>query len=182
MNALRIAAGILGVAIITAVVPGCTFGLAHTRASTTTRLFYRSAAETGEPTGSGHDYRAAVFQTMRGTPEISAVLMLTTTGRHLEAVSPEGAFPKWNDHVIFYLQGPGTLEQFAGTTWQTYRMPATLRSEYDRYVSGVVRIARDHSEVMLEATPSARYSGPDYASFSGRWKIDLVEGARAPSN
>lgn len=179
MKRLRVGPGlVLGFAIFWSA--GCTLGLVHTREFTSASLYFRSAADSSGSSRTTHDQRSALFHALRQDPTISAALVLTARGHHVEVVSLEGSFPPWSDQATFYLLGAGTLEQHAGKSWRVFRLPEAVRTKFDRYTAGSVRVAADRSEVILELTPAERYSRPGYADFSGRWKIDLVEGAPIP--
>lgn len=178
MRLLRIGLGlVLGIAILWSA--GCTLGLVHTRESTSASLYFRSAADSGNQSRTTHDQRSDLFHAMRNDSAISSALVLITRGHHVEVVTIDGAFPKWSDSATFFLIGAGALEQHDGKSWRVYRFPDTVRSKFRRYTAGIVRIAADQSEVILELTPASRYSGPGYADFSGRRKIDSVEGSPA---
>ena len=157
---------------------GCTFGLVHTRESDSARLFLQAAAATyQEPakrTDRGYD---SILGYLKLHPDVSAILVVASSGHHIEAISPEGFFPVWGDSSIFEIVGPGRAEVSNGGEWMCYDLPGTASSRDGKYTKGTIRLAKDYTAVVLSLKMSSKYWFGDWVNHSGRYKITSVKGS-----
>jgi len=157
---------------------GCTFGLVHTRESDRADLYLQSAADTYQEPAKRTDPRYdGILGYLKKHPDVSAILVVASSGHHLEVISPEGIFPEWGDVSIFELSGSGTIEVSDGTEWMCYELPGSASSRGKKYANGTIRLARDYTAVILDLRMSSKYWFGDWVNHSGQYKISSVKGS-----
>ena len=151
---------------------GCTLGLVHTRESERAILYLQSDAknyqEPAKRTDPGYN---GFLGYLKRHSDISAVLVVESGGHHVEVISPEGIIPEWSDSSVFELTGHGTFEVSDGTEWMCYELPGTASSRGGKYTKGTIRLAKDHTAVVLDLRMSSKYWFGDWVNHSGRYKI-----------
>jgi hypothetical protein len=110
-------------------------------------------------------------------PEVSATLLVASSGHHVEAISPEGMFPQWGDSSEIDLIGSGRIEVSDGTEWICYEIPGSASSRLRKYTKGTIRLAKDYTSVILDLKMSSKYWFGDWVNHSGRYRISSVKGS-----